>query len=278
MNIDVHNVFKNLFSVAAMAAALSQPAAAAWVGGDNTLELGTAISNPSFNGSTVGFTGNAALNNNAWGHQGGFTNFYLPISALSVTVEAKSGTLNHPAFSIYRTNVAWEGQTVGNTSLPAPGVVTNFNQVGQAGDPGIIWATGANGIVETLGYVSSSSKNYVNAFGGVINSGAHDISATNQYENGITGSVTTSGNPAFATSKRIAQLTLNDLQAGWYTLFVGGADALGTSGDISLKVTASGIASTYAPAPAAVPVPAAVWLFGSALAGFVGVSRRKPQA
>jgi len=278
MNIDVHNVFRNLLSVAAIAAALSQPAAAAWVGGDNTLDLGTVIENPSFNGSTVGFTGNASLNNNAWGHQAGFTNFYLPISALSVTVEAKSGTLNYPAFSIYRTDVAWAGETVGNTSQPGSGFVTNFNQVGQPGDPGALWATGPNGIVELLGYVSSSSKNYVNAYGGAIDSGAHDISTTNQYETGISGSVTTTGNPAFATSKRIAQLTLNDLQAGWYTLFVGGADALGTSGDISLKVSASAIASSYAPAPAAVPVPAAVWLFGSALAGFVGVSRRKPQA
>lgn len=42
--------------------------------------------------------------------------------------------------------------------------------------------------------------------------------------------------------------------------------ALGTNGTLSYNV----------PAPAAVPVPAAAWLFGSGLIGLVGVSRRKP--
>ena len=31
-------------------------------------------------------------------------------------------------------------------------------------------------------------------------------------------------------------------------------------------------------APAAVPVPAAVWLFGSALMGFMGITRRNKKA
>jgi hypothetical protein len=39
----------------------------------------------------------------------------------------------------------------------------------------------------------------------------------------------------------------------------------------SVSFAAAGVAE----APAAVPVPAAVWLFGTALAGFIGLNRRK---
>lgn len=275
MALSVKNVFKTTLTVAALIIAMAEPAAAAWVGNDNALQLGTTISNPSFNGSTVGFTGNPALTNDAWGMQGAFTNFYLDSSASTVTVDTRSSAKNFPAFSIFRTNVAYAGTTVGDDGDAAvTGQIHKFNSVGQAGDDGIIWATGPDGIVETLGYISSSSKNYVNSFGGVINSGVHDVSIDNLFETGVSGVIGTTGNPDFATSKRFATLTLNDLQAGWYALFVGGSDILGTGGDISLKVTASALASTYVP-PSAVPVPGAVWLFGSALVGFLGVARKK---
>jgi hypothetical protein len=223
----------------------------------------------------VGFTGNPSLTYDGWGMQGAFTNFYLDTSASTVTIEAKSPQTNYPGFSVFRTNVAYDGATVGyDGDAPVTGQVHKFNSVGQAGDDGIIWATGPDGIVETLGYISSSSNNYVNSFGGVINSGAHDVSIDNLYETGVTGAISTTGTPGFATARRIATLTLNDLQAGWYSLFVGGSDNLGTTGDISLKVTASALASTYIP-PSAVPIPGAVWLFGSALVGFLGVARKK---
>jgi len=269
-----NKVFRTSMLASALALAAAQPAAAAWTGGDNSVELGTTITNAAFNGSTVGFSGNPALTYDAWGMQGAFTNFYLPTSAQSVTIDARSSAGNFPAFSIFRTNVAYSGDTVGqDTPAELTGQIHKFNSVGQAGDPGIIWATGTNGIVETLGYASSSSNNYVNSYGGQVNSGAHDISIDNLFETGVSGSTGVTGNPAFATTKRFATLTLNDLQAGWYALFVGGADAAGTGGDITVKVTASALASTYTP-PAAVPVPGAVWLFGSALAGFLGMKRK----
>lgn len=278
MNIDLQYIFKITLSSAALTLAMAQPATAAWSGADNTLELGTSISNPSFNSSNLGFAGNPALSNDGWGMQGAFTNFYLSSSAQSVTVDARSSAANFPAFSIFRTNVAYSGETVGvDTPAELTGQIHKFNSVGQAGDPGIIWATGADGIVETLGYASSSSKNYVNSFGGVIDSGAHDVSIDDLYETGVSGSTGVTGNPAFANTKRFATLTLNDLQAGWYAVFVGGADVLGSSAGISLNISASAAASTYTP-PAAVPLPAAVWLFGSALAGFLGIGRGKRKA
>jgi len=36
-----------------------------------------------------------------------------------------------------------------------------------------------------------------------------------------------------------------------------------------------GMAGSFTPAPAPVPLPAAVWLFGSGLAGMIGISRRR---
>lgn len=267
-------------AVSAMAAgnAFAANDSASW-GGDNVVELGTTITATAFNGSNVGFTGNPGLSNNAWGMQGAFTNFYLPTAAATVTIDARSSKLNFPAFSLFRTNVAYDGDTVAtDTPLEVTGQIHNFNSVGQAAQPGsassigIRWAIGTNGLVETLGYVSSSANNYTNGYGGVINSGAYDVSIDNLYETGITGSIGLTGNPAFASTKRFADLVISNLQAGWYSIFVGGADITGVSGNgITVKVTASlqpGVTTV-------VPVPGAVWLFGSALLGVLGFGRKK---
>lgn len=70
--------------------------------------------------------------------------------------------------------------------------------------------------------------------------------------------------------------------AGEYTIVVGdqgGANG-GFDGHIKLGVEANAAAlyTTQFSAVSAVPVPAAVWLFGSALAGFIGFGRRKQLA
>ena len=284
MNSKVRTQFRNpalawILLTAATAPAWATNDSASW-GGDNVADLGTTITATSFNSSNVGFTGNPALTNNAWGMQGAFTNFYLPTSALTVTIDARSSVLNYPAFSIFRSDGPFAGETVAvDTPLEVTGQIHNFNSVGQAALPsdpssiGIRWAVGPNGLVETLGYASSSANNYTNGYGGAVNSGAHDISTDNLYETGVTGSIGTVGNPAFATSKRFADLILNDLQAGWYSLFVGGSDISAAGAAITVKVTASAQASSYN--PTAVPVPAAAWLFGSALAGLIGLGRKK---
>lgn len=70
----------------------------------------------------------------------------------------------------------------------------------------------------------------------------------------------TPGAPAAATLTRM-------LTAGLYTLAIGGYDGT-VGGQHAYSTTISA---------AAVPVPAAVWLFGSALAGLVGAQRRRRQ-
>ena len=216
----------------------------------------------------MGYTDNPSLIYDAWGMQGDLTNFFVPTRVTSVSIDARSSVKNYPGFTVYRTNVAWAGETVGPDAqtLAEYGAIHDFSQVGQAGDAGIVWATGVDGIVETLGYVSSSPDSYVNAFGAHVDSGAHDVSIDNLFEDGITGSVGTVGNPAFATSKRFASLTLSNLASGWYTLFVGGSYAGGQSAGISVTVTAG--------APAPVPVPPALWLFGSAALALGRMARR----
>jgi hypothetical protein len=64
--------------------------------------------------------------------------------------------------------------------------------------------------------------------------------------------------------------TFTHLAAGSYLAFVGGSnyDSQNTGGNY-------GVYGTFSLTPSQVPVPGAVWLFGSALAGFFGWSRRK---
>ncbi|AEG01143.1 VPLPA-CTERM sorting domain-containing protein [Methylomonas methanica] len=72
------------------------------------------------------------------------------------------------------------------------------------------------------------------------------------------------------------------LNKGIYTMLVGGASEplFDTDGITLLNDGAYGVVASFMATPAVqpVPVPGAVWLFGSALAGFVGFGRRKSLA
>lgn len=67
----------------------------------------------------------------------------------------------------------------------------------------------------------------------------------------------------------LASFTFNNLSAGNYTLFVGGnaTASIGSVGKYTVSLAAS-----------PVPVPGAVWLFGTVLAGFLGMGRGKRNA
>lgn len=72
---------------------------------------------------------------------------------------------------------------------------------------------------------------------------------------------------ASATAGGSLTHTLNNLQAGKYTLFVGGNNGTAGMKQYSASFTA-----------APVPLPAAVWLFGGTLMSFLGLQRRKLKA
>lgn len=252
-------LFKAAASAAVLAFAVTDPAAAAWVGGDNILGAGETITNTAANSQKQGWTGNAALNYSAWGMQGSWLSFQLTDTATTTITANANAATNAPAFTLYKTVASWTGQTVGPdaTVLASNGAIHKFSQVAQAGENGLVWATannGSNGIVETLGYANSGNSYAANSFGQAVNGGVNDISS-DLYEAGITGSV----------GAGFASLTLNNLASGWYTVFVSGANGALTGSAIDVSVSA-------------VPVPGAVWLFGSALMGLVGASRRKRNA
>lgn len=268
MNLTVQTVLKTTVSAAALSFAMANPASAAWVGSDNVLGLGETITNTAANSSKMGWTGNSTLNYDAWGMQGGWISFNLTSAATTTVTATANGATNAPAFTLYRTDASWvpfgaganaDQSVPGQTVAPNPassGAIHKFSQVAQAGQSGLVWATnntaGGQGVVETLGYANSGNGYASNSFGQAVNAGANDVSIDNLYESGITGSV----------GAGFASLTLNNLASGWYTIFVGGAN--GTLAGSAIDVSVS-----------SVPVPGAVWLFGSALVGLVGASRRK---
>lgn len=112
------------------------------------------------------------------------------------------------------------------------------------------WATGGSrhGPYLANGAVSPMAANPLGSGLGLVDANAWTYAATQ-------------GTTATATLSRF-------LTAGNYTLILGGYD--GTTPGTNLLYTA-----TISAAASPVPVPGAVWLFGSAIAGLVGVSKRK---
>lgn len=109
----------------------------------------------------------------------------------------------------------------------------------------------------TAANAPAGSTGLFNAFGNVTLGNNFGVITTVNYlghVNDFTGTATES-------------LTLNNLGPGFYSIAVGGASAGGTNTG-TYAVTAS---MSVQP----VPVPGAVWLFGSAIAGMVGFGRRK---
>lgn len=260
MNSNVQSTLKISFAAAALALAMVAPAAqaaATWVNSVNTLGLGETITSLAANSNKQGWTGNPALTYDAWGMQGSWLSFNLTNSTDTVITATSAAATMAPAFTVYRTDGSWAGSTVGAdaTTLASNGAIHKFSQVAQAGQNGLIWATGVGGVVETLGYANSGNSYAANSFGQSVNYGVNDVSLDNLYETAISGTV----------GAGLASMKLNNLAAGWYTIFVSGANAslLGSAIDVSVQ---------------AVPVPAAVWLFGSALVGLVGSARRKQAA
>jgi len=266
MNLTVQTVLKTTVSAAALSFSMANSASAAWVGSDNVLGAGETITNTAANSSKNGWVGNRALNNDAWGMFGSWLSFQLTSAATTTVTATANAATNAPAFTLYRTDVSWiptgTGATVpnwlvpGQTSGGASGTVHDMSQVAQAGQGGLIWGTnntpGGPGVVETLGYANSGNSFASNTWGQAVNAGANDVSIDNLYESGVSGAV----------GAGFASLTLNNLAAGWYTIFVSGANTSLAGSPIDVSVSA-------------VPVPGAVWLFGSALVGLVGASRRK---
>jgi len=225
---------------------------ASWVNDDNVLEAGTTIQAISANSKKNSYTSNPALANRAWGMTGGWLNFETT-EATDVFISTSSAMSNAPGFTIYRTDgvfIASPGTQGQNDKDCTEGAIHAFNQVGQPGKPGLIWATDndvvdslegntvENGIVQTLGYVNGSSTDFVNYWEDQVLSGAHDVSIDDKYESGVYGSVQHHTGPNHTS---YSNLTLVNLQPGFYTIFVGGTNTEGEDTPIDVKVSSLAI-------------------------------------
>lgn len=253
MNMTIKSVFKTILTAGSLAFATASFAAGwegVWVNNINTLNPGATIQSIAANANKNAYTSNPALTNNAWGMQGTWLSFNVPTTT-TVVVLATSATTNAPGFTIYRTAKPFTGVVTGTTTETfTTGAIHGFNQIAQAGMAGIVWATDVtvasslpgntttNGIVETLGYVNASGIDYTNAYGDRVKAGADDLSIDNLYESGVFGGVETSGSLVYAN------LTLNNLAPGNYTIFVGGTSTSGTNTPIDVKVSSIPISSS----------------------------------
>jgi len=240
--------------------------------GNHLMNAGQTIS---ATGSTdqVAFTGNSGLDMAAWGHKGTWYTFMSHGYDTKISVTADDANALSPGFTVWRSTSEWTGGSAnagdGQSSSGTP-TPHSFNQTGQIGDLGTLWMTDTaatmsdglggsianpnvgNGLVETLGYANSGPAQAINGWGNVVNTGVNDLSS-GSYNTGLTGT----------TGAGYAEMTLSDLSMGWYTIFIGGTE--GTNN----------VRSTFSLNVSAVPVPAAVYLFGSALVGLFATGRRK---
>lgn len=228
-------------------------------GGASTIAPGATLTRTGASGNAGAFSTNPALDGSAWAHTGKWWTFQLLSAATTVVsvTAADPGTFT-PGISIWATGASdFDGGTTGfggEISSALFGTPHSFNATGAMGDSGTLWMAAGHGgnALETLGYASAGASVVSGGWGESLLHGVHDVSLTNSYESGVSGSV----------GAGFAELVLTDLAAGYYVIFVGGADIAQAGGAFDLAVSA-------------VPVPAGIWLLGSALLACVQLRRRR---
>lgn len=255
--------------------------ASAWTGNDNLLGVGETISTKSRSfGSNNSWTDNIDLNNSAWGHSVTWFQFQVTGANQQITLTDTVTSGNRAsAFTVWASgSSAFDGGVLyaeetnaGSASGNAP---HSFNAVGQLGSVGTAWMAdpsytnsvdnvpGVSNMQRTLAYVNAGNAHTdaaVNDWNEVIAAGVNQVDYSGNYFSGaVDGSF---GN-------NFAELIFSNLAVGWYTVAIGGANSLSSG-------SANHVFSVTSTTLAAVPVPGAVYLFGSALAGLVAQSRRK---
>jgi hypothetical protein len=181
-------------------------------------------------------------NNNGWNHTTKWFMFTVDSTdTVNIKVTNTNGTTGfNPAFSLFQTAGAYNGA---NHSSHV------WNQTGITGESAFM-ATGSGNdkVTSWLGYANSGTTGWTNGGGTGIGTGS-------------AGSSVVAGTSA--------DLTLS-LAAGQYLIGLGGSCYT----DGSATACGTGQAS-FSLAVNAVPIPAAVWLFGSALAGMGVIGRRR---
>ncbi len=233
-----------------------------------------------YTGSAVSYTPNYQIGYKAWSDYGTNNNYGWSHTAGWYVIKIGSDTDisnnathdvklelanadNRSGFSIWTSGIAPTTTSIGN------GVgFHKYNQVRGANDGGITtnfalsgtYGNIINGHDGWVGYAQNGTT-FTNGDGDVV---AHGGSA-NMTSGVVSGySVDVSNN---------ATLSLYGLASGYYLIGFGGACP---DGQTTQCITPGATSSTYTLSVSPVPIPAAAWFFGPALAGLGAVLRRKP--
>jgi len=187
-----------------------------------------------------------------WGHNADWFVFNMSSTEnLDIKVTSSAANFN-PAFTLY--------STTGYTDpIGVSGLGHTFSQTSTGSDTGWLADPNQGGATGVVGYANSGPTGWTNAVGQVVTAGT---GGTLNLEQGL------------------AELTINSLAAGKYLLVVGSDYACGSFNGNSLAACPASNTGAYTLTitPNAVPVPAAAWLFGSALTGLGFSVRRKKSA
>ncbi len=218
--------------------------------GNNYLDIGsTTITGSGAPNNKRGYTDNPNLNYSAWAHAGHWFSFENKLDGADVSITVNGNGAYVPGLTVWATGATvFDGGTSGfggETGATGTGTPHSFNATGAMGDSGTLWmASGFGGnAFETLGYaVANPNVNYGPSagvptnWGETIQFGAHDISLTNNFESGVSGSA----------GGQAVTLAFNDLASGWYTVFIGGTDGTANNGGYDLVVSAVPEAEAWA--------------------------------
>ncbi len=230
----------------------------------------TTITQNSANSDVQSYTSNPDLNSAAWGHVGAWYTFHTHMNTNYRVTASAVGDIT-PAFSLWKTDGVFDGGEntgTGEESTASRGIPHSFNQVGNAGDRGLWWATddsiSTNWGGFAWGYDHDNDSNTADKMVGNTSNGLTQLigyanDGATQSSNSWGAQVLSDGNP-----NGIATLDFTSMMHGDYVIFIGGADGTDTGGSINLSVSQ-------------VPVPAAAYLFGTGLVGLLA-SRRKLKA
>ncbi len=280
---------QSLVKLSLATAIISLSSSSAQAGGVNVNPLGTGTLNNTIttitqfdaNNNKNGYTSNPALDSAGWGHAGRWYSFHTHMNT-KYRITASSDYDISPAFSIWKTDGVFDGgenENTGEKSTATKGTPHSFNQVGNAGDYGLWWATddsvSVNWNGNPAGYdrdldANTADKTVGNSSNGLLELIGYASDGPAQAANGWGLSVASDG-----VDDNMATLDFTSMMHGDYVIFVSGANG-NDSGIIPGLLDNDGnpVKASINLEVSQVPVPAAVYLFGSGLLGLFA-SRRK---
>ena len=284
MNRKLRKAVTGLLTTSALALASTQAFAVNVVATPFTFNGTGSTTQTVTTGGTTGWSFQTVGGNKniGWSHATKWYNLSVTAAGDAYITAQQIGALGElPAFTIWSLT---GGTFVNNVD----GGQHNFNQVRGPSDASGLSAstwlnddingTGTpNNVDYIVGYANAGPGPFINADGDTVGNGqVFDSTQSFNADYSLTGRLAATGSTVTtgvdANGLGFAQLFLKGLGVGNYIIAAGGSDwnasTLNTGKAFSLTV------GSVNPV-AAVPIPGAVWLFGSAFTGLMGWSRRK---